>query len=109
MSLICCFTTYQSSCPAPHHSSLHTSLPQNPEFRGRQVATFHNQRDFLFFRRHRYVFSEDGKRATLQELGPRFTLKMKWLLAGHFDTKGGEYEWFHKRHEMDTSRRKFHL
>lgn len=24
--------------------------PQAPQFRGRQVATFHNQRDFIFFR-----------------------------------------------------------
>ena len=24
--------------------------PQTPQFRGRQVATFHNQRDFIFFR-----------------------------------------------------------
>ena len=26
-------------------------FPQAPQFRGRQVATFHNQRDFIFFRR----------------------------------------------------------
>jgi len=47
--------------------------------------------------------------AKLQELGPRFTLKPRWLQAGTFDTKEGEYEWIHKRHEMDTSRRRFHL
>jgi ribosome production factor 1 len=29
-------------------------FPHVPEFKGRQVATFHNQRDFIFFRRHRY-------------------------------------------------------
>ena len=28
--------------------------------------TFHNQRDFIFFRQHRYVFSDDGKKARLQ-------------------------------------------
>ena len=28
-------------------------FPQVPEFQYRQVATFHNQRDFIFFRRHR--------------------------------------------------------
>ncbi|CAG8553042.1 5352_t:CDS:2, partial [Scutellospora calospora] len=27
-------------------------FPHVPEFQGRQVATFHNQRDFIFFRRH---------------------------------------------------------
>jgi len=37
--------------------------PFNPEFRGRRVVTFHNQRDFIFVRQHRYIFEtrEDGK------------------------------------------------
>jgi ribosome production factor 1 len=30
-----------------------TLFPPMPEFQGRQVVTLHNQRDFLFFRRHR--------------------------------------------------------
>jgi len=34
-----------------------------PEFQGRQVVTFHNQRDFLFVRHHRYVFQEGKKRS----------------------------------------------
>ncbi len=80
---------------------------QQPEFRGRRVVTFHNQRDFIFFRHHRYVF-ESRQKARLQELGPRFTLKLRWLQQGTFDTKHGEFEWVHKP-EMDTSRRKFHL
>lgn len=54
--------------------------------------------------------SKTGKtKARLQELGPRFTLKMRWLQNGMFDTQFGEYEWMHKRKEMDTTRRKFHL
>lgn len=63
--------------------------PPRPELAGRQVVTLHNQRDYIFFRRHRYVFREarpteknvvgaDGKemegvkgiRAGLQEIGP---------------------------------------
>jgi len=28
-------------------------VPHAPEFIGRQVVTFHNQRDFIFFRYHR--------------------------------------------------------
>ena len=31
----------------------HGLFPQVPQFEGRQIATFHNQRDFIFFRRHR--------------------------------------------------------
>ncbi|XP_044501530.1 ribosome production factor 1-like [Mangifera indica] len=112
-------------------------FPQDPEFRGRRVVTFHNQRDFIFFRHHRYIFEtkeskenvskgnkakEDSKNkntkgekiakekviARLQECGPRFTLKLISLQHGTFDTKGGEYEWVHKS-EMDTSRRRFFL
>lgn len=88
--------------------------PHEPEFVGRQVVTFHNQRDYIFVRFHRYIFAE-GKgqekrtRAQLQELGPRFTLKMRWLQEGTFDTQFGEYEWIHKRKEMDSTRRTFHL
>ncbi|KAL2536502.1 Ribosomal RNA proCES [Forsythia ovata] len=105
-------------------------FPQVPNFPGRRVVTFHNQRDFIFFRHHRYIFEtkeskqteskgtkgKDSKEAKsqekviarLQECGPRFTLKLISLQHGTFDTKGGEYEWVHKP-EMDTSRRRFFL
>lgn len=93
---------------------------QDPAFRGRRVVTLHNQRDYIFFRHHRYMFEErqqrekgakDKKavvRARLQELGPRFTLRLQSLQRGTFDSKAGEFEWVHKP-EMDTSRRRFHL
>lgn len=58
-----------------------TLFPPLPEFEGRQVVTLHNQRDFLFFRRHRYVFKSTEKTG-LQEIGPRFTLKLRWLKKG---------------------------
>jgi ribosome production factor 1 len=105
----------------------------NPDFTGRQVATFHNQRDFIFFRMHRYIFEggdeiDDGnegetgkmkkkpaKKATkpvrvrMQELGPRFTLKLKYLLAGTFDTSFGEYEFIRRKAVADLSRHRFDL
>jgi ribosome production factor 1 len=108
-------------------------FPHNAEFQGRQVVTFHNQRDYIFVRQHRYVFYDSQPttthknnsqttnatttttttthktRARLQELGPRFTLKLKWIQEGTFDTQFGEYEWYHKRKEMDITRRRFHL
>uniref|UniRef100_A0A7N4NVC5 Ribosome production factor 1 n=1 Tax=Sarcophilus harrisii TaxID=9305 RepID=A0A7N4NVC5_SARHA len=83
-------------------------FPHDPQFIGRQVATFHNQRDYIFFRFHRYLFKSE-KKVGIQELGPRFTLKLRSLQKGTFDSKYGEYEWVHKPREMDTSRRKFHL
>ncbi|KAG8715964.1 hypothetical protein FRC11_012109 [Ceratobasidium sp. 423] len=58
-----------------------TLFPVIPEFEGRQVVTLHNQRDFLFFRRHRYAFRSSEK-AALQEIGPRFTLKLRSLKKG---------------------------
>lgn len=111
---------------------------QDPQFRGRRVVTLHNQRDFIFFRHHRYIFEEKSAKrlqqqqqqqpaaagssggaaaaqpppsavqARMQELGPRFTLKLVSLQKGTFDSKHGEFEWLHKS-DMDTSRRRFHL
>ncbi|VDL82780.1 unnamed protein product [Nippostrongylus brasiliensis] len=68
-------------------------FPHDPKFHGRRVVTFHNQRDYIFFRHHRYEFKKEGKKAALLELGPRFTLRLKWLQKGTFDTKWGEFEW----------------
>lgn len=31
------------------------------EFQGRTVVTFHNQRDFIFFRHHWYIFKAEDK------------------------------------------------
>ena len=84
-------------------------FPHKPDFVGRQVVTMHNQRDYIFFRRHRYIFKDGGQGADLQELGPRFTLKPRWLLAGKFDPSFGEYEYMHKRSELDLTKRTFHL
>ena len=41
--------------------------------------------------------------------GPSLCLKMRWLQASAFDTKGGEYEWFHKQKEMGKDRKRFYL
>lgn len=45
-------------------------------------------RNFLF----RYIFKNE-KKVGIQELGPRFTLKLRSLQKGTFDSKFGEYEW----------------
>lgn len=71
---------------------LQSVFPPLPELEGRQVVSMQNQRDFVFFRRYRYVFAERDKvflkpgdetiRTRLQEIGPRFTLKVRWLKRG---------------------------
>ena len=102
-----------------------TLFPPQPEFEGRQVITLHNQRDYIFVRRHRYVFrdkrlteksitSSDGKpmkgveeiRTGLQELGPRFTLKLRRIDKGIQRASGQEWEW---RVRMEQNRTKFQL
>ncbi|XP_018790692.1 PREDICTED: probable ribosome production factor 1 [Bactrocera latifrons] len=83
----------------------------DPEFKGRRAVTFHNQRDYIFFRHHRYEFTKEGKRVNLREMGPRFTLKLRSLQEGLFDSKTGDYSWIitNKRHAMEASRRRFFL
>ena len=102
-----------------------TMFPPHPEYQGRQVVTLHNQRDFIFVRRHRYVFRDkretekaavgvDGKefkgvediRAGLQELGPRFTLKLRRIDKGIQRSSGQEWEW---KGKTDRIRTKFQL
>ncbi|PWN33873.1 Brix-domain-containing protein [Meira miltonrushii] len=80
---------------------LQSLFPRIPQLEGRQVVTAHNQRDYIFFRRHRYMFKHEEK-ANLQEIGPRFTLKLRSLKDGlpkgagvwdgeiHFDGKPKE-------------------
>ena len=105
--------------------SFQTMFPPQPELQGRQVVTLHNQRDYIFLRRHRYVFREkreteknvvgpDGKevegaqgiRAGLQELGPRFTLKLRRVDKGIQRASGQEWEW---KVRMEKERTKFQL
>ena len=83
-------------------------FPQKPDFTGRQAVTFHCQRDYIFFRRHRYIF-RNKKKVSLKELGPRLTLKLQWVQKGTFDTKFGEYLWVYNRKTMGTNKRKFIL
>ncbi|KAL8926744.1 MAG: hypothetical protein Q9208_002818 [Pyrenodesmia sp. 3 TL-2023] len=102
-----------------------TVFPPQPDFEGRQVVTLHNQRDYIFLRRHRYIFREkrqteksvigaDGKevkgvegiRAGLQELGPRFTMKLRRIDKGIQRASGQEWEW---KGGMEKQRTKFQL
>lgn len=100
-------------------------FPPRPDIQGRQAVTLHNQRDYIFLRRHRYVFRDkrateksiqgaDGKpvkgvediRAGLQELGPRFTLKLRRVDKGIQRMSGQEWEW--KAHD-EKVRTRFNL
>lgn len=54
-------------------------FPQDPQFVGRQVATFHNQRDFVFFRFHRWVFQLNSDRPCILSLVFRRLFKTIYL------------------------------
>ncbi|CAG8961594.1 hypothetical protein HYFRA_00006128 [Hymenoscyphus fraxineus] len=107
-----------------------TLFPPQPELQGRQVVTLHNQRDYIFLRRHRYVFRDkreteksvvgaDGEkvkgvediRAGLQELGPRCTLKLRRVDKGigRAGSEGDDaVQWQWKAH-MEKQRTRFNL
>lgn len=110
--------------------SMNTLFPARPELQGRQVVTLHNQRDYIFFRRHRYVFREarateknvvtaegkemegmQGIRAGLQEIGPRMTLKLRRVdkgigRAGSEGEGALKWEW---KAKMEKKRTRFNL
>ncbi|KAE8148237.1 RNA processing factor 1 [Aspergillus avenaceus] len=100
-------------------------FPPQPDIEGRQVVTLHNQRDYIFVRRHRYIFREkreteksvvdgegkemkgaEGIRTGLQELGPRFTLKLRRVDKGIQRASGQEWQW---KAGMEKQRTKFQL
>lgn len=94
------FTTRLGQSVARLFQSL---FPHKPEFVGRQVVTLHNQRDFIFFRMHRYIFKNEEK-VGLQELGPEFTLKLRRIQKGIRQDINWEY-----KPELEKDKRKFYL
>ncbi|EUC27649.1 hypothetical protein COCCADRAFT_111155 [Bipolaris zeicola 26-R-13] len=100
-------------------------FPPFPELEGRQVLTLHNQRDYIFVRRHRYVFRDkretekpvlgtDGKpipgaedvKVGMQEIGPRMTLKLRRIDRGIQFKSGQEWQW---KGRMDKQRTRFNM
>lgn len=109
---------------------LQTLFPSTPELAGRQCVMFHCSRDYIFFRRHRYIIRDkkpteksvvaaDGEkmhgvenlRAGLQELGPRFTLKLRRISkgigrAGSDPADPTHWQW---KAKMEKNRKRFNL
>ncbi|KAF6843837.1 RNA processing factor 1 [Colletotrichum musicola] len=105
-------------------------FPPQPELEGRQVLTIHNQRDYLFWRRHRYVFREkreteknivtadgremkgvEGIRVGLQEVGPRFTAKLRRVDKGigRAGSEGDDAQPWEWKARMEKDRKRFNL
>jgi ribosome production factor 1 len=100
-------------------------FPAQPELVGRTAVTLHNQRDYIFLRRHRYVFRDkraseksvtgtDGKpvkgvediRVGMQEIGPRATLKLRRIDRGIQWKSGQEWQW---KAGMEKQRTRFNM
>lgn len=84
-------------------------FPRLPKFKCQTACTFHNQRDYIFFRYHHYDVDEKDGEVRLQECGPQMTMKLMSLQSGTFDPQYGEFEWMLKRHEMQTSRKRMYI
>lgn len=89
-----------------------------PDFAYRQVATFHCQRDFIFFRFHRYIFEMaetplELKNAPanlpitthISELGPRFTLRLYSVHLGAVDNHNAEYVYLRKADDVKSRKK----
>ncbi|KAK0753310.1 anticodon-binding protein [Schizothecium vesticola] len=123
-------TNFKTSLGLLVAKSMNTLYPAKPELAGRQVVTWHNQRDYIFVRRHRYVFREartteknvadaDGKemkgvegiRAGLQEIGPRMTLKLRRVDkgVGRAGSEGDDALKWQWKAKMEKKRTRFNL
>ena len=83
-------------------------FPIDEELKGRRVVTFHNQRDYIFFRHHRYEFEKELDGVRLQEIGPSFTMRLLSIQEGLFEREKGDFEYNYKD-RMGIRRRKFYL
>ena len=88
--------------------ALNALFPKEEELKGRELITFQNKRDYIFFRYYRYIFTDNFSDVNLQEIGPRFAMRLLYVQKGLFDPEKGEYEWIYKD-KMGVKRRKFYL
>ncbi|CAM9155894.1 unnamed protein product [Heterosigma akashiwo] len=70
----------------------------------KRVITFANQDDHISFRHH--TFEKKGKEVTLQEVGPRFELKLYQVKQGTIDQLEAETEWVLRPYMNAAKKRK---
>ena len=102
------FRNFKTTLGVRVQRALNALFPKDEELKGRELITFQNQRDFIFFRYYRYIFTNNFTDVNLQEIGPRFTMRLLYVQKGLFDPEKGDYEWMYKD-KMGVKRRKFYL
>ena len=88
--------------------ALNALFPKEEELKGRELITFQNRIDYIFFRYYRYIFTDNFTDVNLQEIGPRFAMRLLYVQKGLYDPDKGDYEWVYKD-KMGVKRRKFYL
>ncbi|KAG5672239.1 hypothetical protein PVAND_002381 [Polypedilum vanderplanki] len=77
-----------------------------PKEDSKRVITFANHDDYISFRHHSYRYI-DGN-LELNELGPRFQLKLYHILLGTVDEeKSADTEWIHRPYMNTAAKRRF--
>ena len=102
------FRNFKTTLGCRVQRALNALFPRDEELKGRELITFQNQRDYIFFRYYRYIFTNNFTDVNLQEIGPRFTMRLLYVQKGLFDPEKGDYEWMYKD-KMGVKRRKFYL
>ena len=102
------FRNFKTTLGVRVQRALNALFPKDEELKGRELITFQNQRDFIFFRYYRYIFTNNFTDVNLHEIGPRFTMRLLYVQKGLFDPEKGDYEWMYKD-KMGVKRRKFYL
>ena len=102
------FRNFKTTLGVRVQRALNALFPKDEELKGRELITFQNHRDFIFFRYYRYIFTDNFTNVNLQEIGPRFSMRLLYVQKGLFDPEKGDYEWLYKD-KMGVKRRKFYL
>ena len=77
-----------------------------PKEDSRRVMTFANHDDFISFRHHTYKRKEGGKDIELDEIGPRFQLRLYEIKLGTLDAEAAAPTEWALRPYMNTSKKR---
>jgi len=77
----------------------------SPKEDSTRVLTFSNEEDFISFRHHTY--KKESNEIELNEVGPRFEMRLYKILLGTVDMKEAEIEWILHSYTNTSKRRKY--
>ncbi|XP_066948676.1 U3 small nucleolar ribonucleoprotein protein IMP4 isoform X1 [Macrobrachium rosenbergii] len=74
-----------------------------------RVVSFINWDDWILFRQHTYKKIDGGKDYSLQEIGPRFSMKLYRIILGTLDEEGAADTEFVLKPYMNTAKKRKYL